>query len=43
VLPAGATLNPADGAMIALDSIWNGVFTFLRRELFKRPSLPQHL
>jgi len=38
VHPAGVAFNAADGEVIGLDSVWNGMFTFLRPELFKRPS-----
>ncbi|MEO5895534.1 MAG: hypothetical protein ABIS06_07525 [Vicinamibacterales bacterium] len=36
VHPAGVAINAADGEVIGLDSVWNGAFTFLRPELFKR-------
>jgi hypothetical protein len=38
VHPAGVSFNARDGEIIALDSVWNGVFTFLRPELFAKPS-----
>ena len=38
VHPAGVTFNAADGEVIAPDSVWNGLFTFLKPELFKRAS-----
>jgi hypothetical protein len=34
VHPAGVTFNARDGEVIAPDAIWNGVFTFLKPELF---------
>ena len=37
VHPAGVAFNHIDGEVIALDSVWNGVFTFLRPELFAKP------
>lgn len=40
VHPAGVAFNASDGEVIGLDSVWNGMFTFLRPELFKRPSMP---
>ena len=40
VHPAGVAFNATDGEVIGLDSVWNGMFTFLRPELFKRPSMP---
>ena len=36
VHPAGVTFNAKDGEVIAPDAVWNGLFTFLRPELFKR-------
>jgi hypothetical protein len=38
VHPAGIAFNADDGEVIGLDSVWNGMFTFLRPELFKPPS-----
>ena len=35
VHPAGVTFNARDGEVIAPDAIWNGLFTFLKPELFK--------
>ena len=35
VHPAGVTFNAADGEVIAPDAVWNGLFTFLKPELFK--------
>jgi hypothetical protein len=34
VHPAGVTFNAQDGEVIAPDAIWNGLFTFLKPELF---------
>jgi len=34
VHPAGVTFNVLDGEVIAPDAIWNGLFTFLKPELF---------
>jgi hypothetical protein len=34
VHPAGVTFNAKDGEVIAPDAIWNGLFTFLKPELF---------
>lgn len=34
VHPAGVTFNARDGEVIAPDAIWNGLFTFLKPELF---------
>jgi hypothetical protein len=31
------TFNAADGEVIAPDAVWNGLFTFLKPELFKNP------
>jgi hypothetical protein len=39
VHPAGVTFNAKDGEVIAPDAIWNGLFTFLKPELFK-PTAP---
>ena len=36
VHPAGVTFNARDGEVIAPDAIWNGLFTFLKPELFRR-------
>ena len=36
VHPAGVAFNAKDGEVIAPDAIWNGLFTFLKPELFKR-------
>jgi hypothetical protein len=36
VHPAGVTFNAKDGEVIAPDAVWNGLFTFLKPELFKR-------
>jgi hypothetical protein len=36
VHPAGVTFNARDGEVIAPDAVWNGLFTFLKPELFKR-------
>ena len=36
VHPAGVTFNARDGEVIAPDAIWNGLFTFLKPELFAR-------
>jgi len=35
VHPAGVTFNARDGELIAPDAVWNGLFTFLKPELFK--------
>ena len=35
VHPAGVTFNAKDGEVIAPDAVWNGLFTFLKPELFK--------
>jgi DNA-binding beta-propeller fold protein YncE len=35
VHPAGVAFNAKDGEVIAPDAVWNGLFTFLRPELFK--------
>ena len=42
VHPAGVTFNAKDGELIAPDAVWNGLFTFLKPELFKpaRPGTP---
>ena len=37
VHPAGVTFNAADGEVIAPDAVWNGLFTFLKPELFSSP------
>ena len=37
VHPAGVTYNARDGEVIAPDAVWNGLFTFLKPELFARP------
>jgi len=34
VHPAGVTFNARDGEVIAPDAVWNGLFTFLKPELF---------
>jgi len=34
VHPAGVTFNARDGEVIAQDAVWNGLFTFLKPELF---------
>ena len=39
VHPAGVTFNAKDGEVIAPDAVWNGLFTFLKPELFK-PTTP---
>src|SRR5256885_16351926 len=36
VHPAGGTVNAEDGEVIGADAVWNGLFTFLKPELFKR-------
>ena len=36
VHPAGVTFNARDGEVIAPDAVWNGLFTFLKPELFGR-------
>lgn len=41
VHPAGVAFDAAHGEVIALDSVWNGVFTFLRPELFDRAARPR--
>ena len=33
----GVTFNAKDGEVIAPDAVWNGLFTFLKPELFKMP------
>ena len=38
VHPAGVTFNAKDGEVIAPDAVWNGLFTFLKPELFKMPA-----
>ena len=38
VHPAGVTFDAKDGEVIAPDAVWNGLFTFLKPELFKTPS-----
>jgi hypothetical protein len=38
VHPAGVTFNARDGEVIAPDAVWNGLFTFLKPELFKQTS-----
>jgi hypothetical protein len=40
VHPAGVTFNAKDGEVIAPDAVWNGLFTFLKPELFKRTGVP---
>lgn len=40
VHPAGVTFNARDGEVIAPDAIWNGLFTFLKPELFARTTAP---
>ena len=35
VHPAGVAFNARDGEVIAPDAIWNGLFTFLKPELFR--------
>ena len=40
VHPAGVTFNAKDGEVIAPDAIWNGLFTFLKPELFN-PAVPR--
>ena len=40
VHPAGVTFNAKDGEVIAPDAVWNGLFTFLKPELFKMPPAP---
>jgi hypothetical protein len=37
VHPAGVTFNAKNGEIIAPDSIWNGLFTFLRPDVFANP------
>jgi hypothetical protein len=39
VHPAGVTFNARDGEVIAPDAVWNGLFTFVKPELF-RPTAP---
>ncbi|HJZ73624.1 MAG TPA: hypothetical protein VKE51_17910 [Vicinamibacterales bacterium] len=41
VHPAGVTFNARDGEVIAPDAVWNGLFTFLKPELFAQPGLPE--
>jgi hypothetical protein len=41
VHPAGVTFNAKDGEVIAPDAVWNGLFTFLKPELFKRAAPPR--
>ena len=36
VHPAGVAVNARDGEVIAPDAVWNGLFTFLKPELFTR-------
>jgi hypothetical protein len=36
VHPAGVAFNARDGEVIAPDAVWNGLFTFLRPDLFSR-------
>ncbi len=38
VHPAGVTFNAKDGEVIAPDAVWNGLFTFLKPELFNTHS-----
>ena len=40
VHPAGVTFNARDGEVIAPDAVWNGLFTFLKPELFKPTQAP---
>jgi hypothetical protein len=40
VHPAGVTFNAKDGEVIAPDAVWNGLFTFLKPELFKLRAAP---
>jgi hypothetical protein len=35
VHPAGVTFNPKHGEVIAPDSVWNGLFTFFRPDVFR--------
>ena len=35
VHPAGVTFNAKHGEVIAPDAVWNGLFTFMKPELFK--------
>ena len=35
VHPAGVTFNARDGEVIAPDAVWNGLFTFMKPELFR--------
>jgi hypothetical protein len=37
VHPAGVTFNPKHGEVIAPDSVWNGLFTFFRPDVFANP------
>lgn len=41
VHPAGVTFDPRDGEVIAPDAVWNGLFTFLKPELFARPGVSE--
>jgi DNA-binding beta-propeller fold protein YncE len=36
--PAGVAFNAKDGEVIAPDAVWNGLFTFLKPELFNMPA-----
>ena len=38
VHPAGVTFNARSGEVIAPDAVWNGLFTFLKPELFHTPA-----
>ena len=38
VHPAGVTFNAKSGEVIAPDAVWNGLFTFLKPELFTMSS-----
>ena len=38
VHPAGVTFNARNGEVIAPDAVWNGLFTFLKPELFRVPA-----
>jgi DNA-binding beta-propeller fold protein YncE len=40
VHPAGVAFNARDGEVIAPDAVWNGLFTFLKPELFKPTAEP---
>src|SRR5262245_5844280 len=40
VRPAGVTFNARDGEVIAPDAIWNGLFPFLKPELFTSTGAP---